>query len=282
MSAKILSAVLTKRASRKTAMNAGTAALLGGGIGALGGAALGGAAGINASNARTPAQKLVGIQSDLPPGQGAAIGAGGGAATGAIAGLGVYGAAKLLEHLVHEHHHPKMASDYCPPGVIKAEPATNMTTTPVAKPAIATKTVMKSAGLADVLARVGRGVARATTPALAAVKPLVMPAAVAGTAALGLTDRLHPVDAVKALVAKPTAPSAIAQVVDQAKDKAQGLLSGAKDFAGGFAQNPMKWDAAHMATAGGVALGGAALLAHVLHKKRKPEVVADEQELAEA
>ncbi len=303
MSAKILSAVLTKRASRKTAMNAGTAALLGMGIGGLGGAAVGG-------NMERTAMHDPKLQAQLSAGgltpnvaEGASVLGAAGAAAGGVAGLGVYGAAKLLEHLMHEHHHPKMASDYCPPGVIKAEPATNMTKMP---PTNVKTTTVKTAARPSILTRIGKIPGKlydAASPLLNKTvgrtdlgnelletmernpgkTKLLAATGLAGTGTLAATGHLHPVNATEALFAgAPPKPTGLAQILDQAKDKAQGLLSGAKDFAGGFAQSPMKWDTAHALTAGGVALGGAALLAHVLHKKRTPAAVADEQELAEA
>lgn len=250
MSAKLLSAVLTKHASRKTATGS------------------------------PGAEALVGIPSGPSAGVGTAVASG--AAGGARDGLGVVGASKLLKKLMAKKRQPKLAESHCAAGTIKAEPATNMKRNPVAKPKV---TTVKAAGVADVLKGLGRGVANKTkalgTKAVDVVKANPKATIGAGTAGAGLgaltaAGRFHPGDAAKALVAPAAAPT----LGEQLGEKASNAWQATKDFAGGFAQDPRKWDLAHGLTAGGVALGGAALLAHLLRKKRKPVLV--EQELAEA
>lgn len=108
-------------------------------------------------------------------------------------------------------------------------------------------------------------VALAPHPALAAG----LGAATAGTGAL-----------VGSALTQANQPGLGTQLLDKGKelggevvDKAKALYNSpfaesVKNFAGGFAQNPMNWDAAHLGTAGGAL--AIPLLAHLLgsHKKK--------------
>ncbi len=295
---------------------AGLGAGAAGAAGLAGGGALGAILGAMKDSDRsegTGGKLLRGAATGAATGLGAGIGGGlGGAAAGTPGAVLGATAGGILAHLLARRKakyyapeaavrtRPKTASDYCPPGVIKAEPATNMTKMP---PTNVKTTTVKTAARPSILTRIGKIPGKlydAAGPLLNKTvgrtdlgnelletmernpgkTKLLAATGLAGTGTLAATGRLHPVNATEALFAgAPPKPTGLAQILDQAKDKAQGLLSGAKDFAGGFAQSPMKWDTAHALTAGGVALGGAALLAHLLRKKRTP---AEEQELAEA